>query len=113
MQIKVSIADDHPMIIKGLQNMLATYNHIDLIATYLNGSLLLEGLTHQVPDVLLLDIQLPGKTGCITADRWWTVVRTHHCNQIPILPVAPSMNPTTRLAHTRPHASDLAWIFSP
>lgn len=62
-QIKVAIADDHPMIIKGLQNMLATYPHIQLIETYLNGALLLEGLTKQVPDVLLLDIQLPGKTG--------------------------------------------------
>jgi DNA-binding NarL/FixJ family response regulator len=63
MQIKVAIADDHPMIIKGLQNMLATYPHIHLIDTYLNGSLLMEGLTKQIPDVLLLDIQLPGKTG--------------------------------------------------
>jgi len=44
MQIKIAIADDHPMIIKGLQNMLANYPHITLTATYANGAVLLEGL---------------------------------------------------------------------
>ncbi len=63
MQIKIAFADDHPMIIKGLHNILANYPHIALIATYPNGTELLEGLKQQVPDVLLLDIQLPGKTG--------------------------------------------------
>jgi DNA-binding NarL/FixJ family response regulator len=63
MQIKIAIADDHPMIIKGLQNMLANYPHITLTATYANGAVLLEGLRQDTPDVLLLDIQLPGKTG--------------------------------------------------
>lgn len=63
MNIKIAIADDHPMIIKGLQNILANYPHITLTATYPDGALLLEGLRQQVPDVLLLDIQLPGKTG--------------------------------------------------
>ncbi len=63
MQINIAIADDHPMIIMGLQNILATCSHIHLIATYANGIQLLEGLARQVPDVLLLDIQLPGKTG--------------------------------------------------
>jgi len=63
MHIKIAIADDHPMIIKGLQNMLGNYPHILLTATYPNGALLLEGLKRDTPDVLLLDIQLPGKTG--------------------------------------------------
>ncbi len=63
MEIKIAIADDHPMIIKGLQNILAAYPHISLNATYRDGIDLLEGLMHQPPDVLLLDIQLPGKTG--------------------------------------------------
>jgi DNA-binding NarL/FixJ family response regulator len=63
MQIKIAIADDHPMIIKGLQNILAAYPHICLIATYRDGTELLEGLMLQQPDVLLLDIQLPEKTG--------------------------------------------------
>jgi DNA-binding NarL/FixJ family response regulator len=63
LQIRIAIADDHPMVIKGLENMLSTYPHIAIAGTYLNGVLLMEGLQHQTPDVLLLDIQLPGKNG--------------------------------------------------
>ncbi len=63
MNIKVAMADDHPMIIDGLQNTLLRCPHIILTGTYLNGETLLSGLEKEVPDVLLLDIQLPGKTG--------------------------------------------------
>ncbi len=63
MQIKIAIADDHPMVIKGLQQMLVNYPKIIMIATYHDGAALLEGLEQQLPDVLLLDIQLPGQTG--------------------------------------------------
>ncbi len=63
MNIRIAIADDHPMIIGGLQNMLAGYPHIILSATYNDGKTLLAGLESDVPDVLLLDIQLPGKAG--------------------------------------------------
>jgi DNA-binding NarL/FixJ family response regulator len=63
MNIRIAIADDHPMIIGGLQNMLSNHSHIVLTATYANGEELLKGLQQDVPDVLLLDIQMPDKTG--------------------------------------------------
>lgn len=63
MKIRIAIADDHPMIIGGLKNMLAAYPHIELEGTYGTGAELLKGLQQQLPDVLLLDIQLPDKTG--------------------------------------------------
>lgn len=63
MKIRIAIADDHPMIIGGLQNMLAAYPHIVLEGTYSTGAELIKGLQQQQPDVLLLDIQLPDKTG--------------------------------------------------
>jgi DNA-binding NarL/FixJ family response regulator len=61
--IKIAIADDHPMIIDGLKTMLALYPHITIVGSYLTGTSLLKGLEEIVPDVLLLDIQLPDKTG--------------------------------------------------
>ncbi len=61
--IKVAIIDDHPMVITGIQNMLASRKDIEMIATYESGEALLNGLKQQQPDVLLLDIQLPGIKG--------------------------------------------------
>ncbi len=62
-EIRIAIADDHPMIIDGLQSILPRYPHIRLIGFYINGNQLLEGLVAAQPDVLLLDIQMPDKTG--------------------------------------------------
>jgi len=63
MCIRIAIADDHPMVIKGLQQMLVNYPKIVMTAAYHNGLALLKGLDRELPDVLLLDIQLPGQTG--------------------------------------------------
>lgn len=63
MNIKVVIADDHPLIISGLQNMLRPFPEISIINTYENGTSLIAGLAEQLPDVLLLDIQMPDMTG--------------------------------------------------
>ncbi len=51
------------MMIQGLQKMLSDYEHITLSAAYTNAAELLQGLAEAVPDVLLLDIQLPDRTG--------------------------------------------------
>ncbi len=69
MNIRIAIADDHPMVITGLQNMLTNYGHITILDTYNNGEELQEGLLARVPDVLLLDIQMPGQTGDELAPR--------------------------------------------
>lgn len=63
MPIRIAIADDHPMIIDGLQHMLAAFPHIILEETYTTGADLMKGLKLKQPDVLLLDIQLPDTTG--------------------------------------------------
>jgi len=67
MNIRIAIADDHPMIIGGLKNMLSVYPHITLAGAYVNGADLLKGLEEMEPEVLLLDIQLPDKTGDLLA----------------------------------------------
>lgn len=61
--IQVAIADDHPMIVNGIKNMLHYYRHIEIVQTYNSGKALLEGLLSARPDVLLLDIQLPDISG--------------------------------------------------
>ncbi len=63
MKIKVAIADDHPIVVDGLYNLLHSVPHIDVIATYHTGKALIDGLANQQPDVLLLDLQFPDSTG--------------------------------------------------
>jgi Response regulator containing a CheY-like receiver domain and an HTH DNA-binding domain len=61
--IKVAMADDHMLVINGLQKIFSGEEDIVLTGTYTNGEQLLAGLQQQEPDVLLLDIQMPGKNG--------------------------------------------------
>ena len=63
MKIKVSVTDDHPMVVEGLRNVIATTSHIEVLDTYGSGQALIEGLKRRLPDVLLLDMQLPDIQG--------------------------------------------------
>lgn len=63
MSIRIVIADDHPMVINGIRNMLSNYPDMEPVGTFLNAETLLSALPQILPDVLLLDIQLPDKTG--------------------------------------------------
>ncbi len=63
MNIKIAIADDHPIVVEGISNLLRTQEHFEITATYTSGTALLLGLEQQQPDVLLLDIQFPDMTG--------------------------------------------------
>jgi DNA-binding NarL/FixJ family response regulator len=61
--ISLAITDDQVIILNGLQKILADVPNIQITGIYNNGDELLEGLIKNQPDVLLLDIQMPGKTG--------------------------------------------------
>lgn len=61
--INVAIVDDQIIILNGLQKILADAPHIHVQAIYQNGDDMLLGISRQQPDVLLLDIQMPGRTG--------------------------------------------------
>ncbi len=74
MNIRIAIADDHQMVINGIYTMLADHPNIKIIAAYETGDALLKGLEKEIPDVLLLDIQLPDKTG----DKLAPVIKKNH-----------------------------------
>ena len=61
--IKLAITDDQVIILNGLQKILADVKNISITGVYHNGDELLAGMAQEPPDVLLLDIQMPGKSG--------------------------------------------------
>lgn len=61
MPIRIIITDDHPLVVSGLQTILRSSGEIEVSATYGSGDDLLTGLEQEQPDVLLMDLQMPGK----------------------------------------------------
>jgi DNA-binding NarL/FixJ family response regulator len=62
-KIKIAIADDHPIVVEGISNLLRSQKDFGIIATYHSGEALLNGLKTLQPDILLLDLHFPDTTG--------------------------------------------------
>jgi two-component system, NarL family, invasion response regulator UvrY len=61
--IRVMIADDHPVVLKGLIQILSDTEDIRIVGEAANAVELV-GLMHREPcDVVLLDVSMPGKNG--------------------------------------------------
>lgn len=63
MAIKVFITDDHYMVIEGIRSLLQNEKGIEWIGHATNAASCLAFLQQQLPDVILMDINLPDKSG--------------------------------------------------
>ncbi len=63
MAIKVFIVDDHYMVIEGIRSLLQNEKGIDWAGHATNASSCFAFLQQQQPDVILMDINLPDKSG--------------------------------------------------
>jgi two-component system, NarL family, response regulator NreC len=63
MKIKVLLADDHQLFREGIATLLFSAENIEVIAQAEDGTDALEKLKHCKPDVVLLDIAMPGMNG--------------------------------------------------
>ncbi len=61
--IKVAIADDHKIFRKGVILSLRPYSNIKFVLEAENGDDLLNNLAAAEPDVVLMDLRMPGKDG--------------------------------------------------
>lgn len=61
--IKLIVVDDHQIIRDGIRSMLAGQTGITIIGEASSGIELFKLLDQNLPDVILMDISLPGKSG--------------------------------------------------
>jgi len=61
--IKVLIADDHPVVRKGLQSFLGRQSHLRLLGEACDGDEALRKTRELKPHVVLMDISMPGMSG--------------------------------------------------
>jgi DNA-binding NarL/FixJ family response regulator len=60
---KVFITDDHYMIVEGIRSLLQHENDIEWVGHAMNAASCMAFLQRQQPDVILMDINLPDKSG--------------------------------------------------
>ena len=62
-KLKVLIADDHPLIMQTLVNMLQTEPGIEIVGTVTDGNEVVTQTLQLKPDVILMDMNLPHISG--------------------------------------------------
>ena len=61
--VRVLIVDDHPMVAEGLRALLETYDDLAVVGTLTEGRQAVERAGAPAPDVVLLDLDMPGLDG--------------------------------------------------
>ncbi|URZ05557.1 response regulator transcription factor [Clostridium felsineum] len=62
-KIKLFIADDQPIIIQGLRYIINTQNDMEVVGDATNGEEVIKKVLKTSPDVVLMDIQMPNRSG--------------------------------------------------
>ncbi len=62
-QIRVFLADDHAVVRKGIEALIGTEDGMEVIGSAADGQEAVAGVARLKPDVILLDLQMPRKSG--------------------------------------------------
>jgi len=68
-KIRIVVADDHPIFRDGLCRLLALEEDFEVVAQAQDGRQVLDVLQQYEPDILLLDLKMPGLDGLGTLQR--------------------------------------------
>jgi DNA-binding NarL/FixJ family response regulator len=63
MRIRVALADDHPIVLDGLESLFKLESDIQVVARCVNGDETLQAVRRHRPEVLILDLNMPRKNG--------------------------------------------------
>lgn len=90
-QLKVLIADDHPLIIAGIRRTIEHVDDMHVVGEAQSGAELVQLIERRRPDIVLMDLRMPGVTGTemieLIHERWpdtKTVVLSA-CDDAPVI----------------------------
>ena len=63
MTTTVTIADDHPIVLRGLTVLIDSHPEFKVVAAESNGTAALRAIIELAPDIAVLDLNMPEKTG--------------------------------------------------
>lgn len=69
MTVRVLVVDDHPVVRTGLRGMLAVDTAIEVVGEAGSGEEALAMLQRDLPDVVLMDLRMPGMDGVAATTR--------------------------------------------
>ncbi|GAA4980546.1 response regulator transcription factor [Kineococcus glutinatus] len=72
--IRVLVVDDHPVVRAGLEGMLEVEDDVEVVGTAADGAEALVRVAAQAPDVVLMDLRMPGVDGAAATER----IRAEH-----------------------------------
>ena len=67
--IKILIVDDHAILRMGLASLLATKTNLEVVGDASNGEIAIRKAIHLKPDVVIMDLMMPGMDGVETTRR--------------------------------------------
>jgi Response regulator containing a CheY-like receiver domain and an HTH DNA-binding domain len=68
-KIKILLADDHQLFREGLKRILNMEDDLEVIGECGDGIQVLEFCNHTMPEIVLMDINMPIETGVVTTER--------------------------------------------
>ncbi len=66
--IKLAIVDDHPLIRKGLKSLFEEFEDLKVITEADNGKTFIDSLLENIPDIVILDLDMPEMDGIEVTD---------------------------------------------
>jgi DNA-binding NarL/FixJ family response regulator len=63
MAIRLVLVDDHPIVLQGLQQLFDRHDDFEVVTCCPDGATALEAVSKYQPDVLVMDLRMPGLNG--------------------------------------------------
>jgi len=68
-KLRVFVADDHPVVRAGLKGLIDAQEDMEVVGEAWDGALAVRGIAEQRPDVVVMDVSMPGIGGAEATKR--------------------------------------------